>query len=295
MLESEMEDLLWAYPEKLLEPLKQFKRQARSAVGRADLVFEDRLGRLLVIEIKRGQLQRGAIAQVHDYFGMMKHQFPDKSVEMMVIAQTIPSERKLALDQYNIEYREIPEKRFREVASEMNYVFQSEQEKVEGSSRGIIVARGLESDETTEGASSKEPHAELLAVVNAYNLKAEPDLRVKDGSAHNYRQIVPPGWKTSQIHYEFYQSHGEIGAELHVAIRNDPRKVASIAGFLRPFAGRPVANGERELTWCQKERHSGKGCLAASFPLSSPPESVAAAMRDLISMTRSSVSEYFKN
>jgi RecB family endonuclease NucS len=59
MLESEMEDLLWAHPEKFLEPLKPFRRQPRSAVGRADLVFEDALGRLLVIEIKHGNFSVG--------------------------------------------------------------------------------------------------------------------------------------------------------------------------------------------------------------------------------------------
>jgi hypothetical protein len=140
MLESEMEDLLWRYPDKFLrEPLNQFRRQPRSAVGRADLVFEDRLERLLVVEIKRGQLQRGAIDQVHDYFGMMKHEFPNKSVEMMVIAQSIPSERKVALDRYNIEYREIPEKRFRDVALEMGYLFESEQGSTSGSGPRNVV------------------------------------------------------------------------------------------------------------------------------------------------------------
>jgi len=292
MLEKEMEDLLWAYPEKFLEPLKPFMRQARSAVGRADLVFEDQLGRLLVVEIKRGQLQRGAIAQVHDYFGMVKRQFPDKSVEMMVIAQTIPAERKIALEQYYIEHREIPEKRFRDVAAEVNYVFRSEQKTIENNAGNVLITSGTQSIEKRAlKASSKEPHAELAAVVNAYDLEAEHDLRVKDGSAVHYRQIVPTGWKTSQIHYEFYQSNGIIGAELHVAFRNDPQKVASIAEFLKAFAGRQVANGKGELTWCQVVRHSGRGCLAASFRESSQPETVAKAMLDLISMTRSGVSD----
>ena len=140
-------------------------------------------------------------------------------------------------------------------------------------------------------STSKAPRTVLIAVVNAYNLKAELGLRVRDGKNPAYRQIVPPGWETSRLHYEFYQACGRIGAELHLAFRREPLKVVSIAEFLKPFAGRAVANGERELTWCQ-ERHSGNGCLAASFPLSSSPEAVAAAMRDLISMTRSGVSEY---
>src|SRR3954466_4562177 len=113
MTEREMEDLLWAYPESFLhEPLKQFQRQSASAVGRADLIFEDRIGRLLVIELKRDTLERGAIMQLVDYYGALKRQFPDKPIELMVIAARIPLERRLACEQYDIMPMEIPHKRF---------------------------------------------------------------------------------------------------------------------------------------------------------------------------------------
>ena len=55
-------------------------------VGRTDLVFEDRHGRLLIVEVKRGKLPRGAIDQILDYFGMMKRKYPHRGVEMMVVA-----------------------------------------------------------------------------------------------------------------------------------------------------------------------------------------------------------------
>jgi RecB family endonuclease NucS len=82
--------------------------------------------RLLVLEIKRGKLPRGAIEQLHDYFGMLKRQFPTRPVEMMVVANTIPEERRLACEHLNIEPREISEKRFRDVAAEVGYTFRSE-------------------------------------------------------------------------------------------------------------------------------------------------------------------------
>ena len=44
----------------------------------------------------------------------------------MVVANLIPLERKSTLDRYHIEWREIPEQRFREVAAEKGYRFQSE-------------------------------------------------------------------------------------------------------------------------------------------------------------------------
>jgi hypothetical protein len=127
MMEREMEDLLWDHPEKLLgEQLSRFERQAGSGVGRADLIFIDRLGRFLVVEVKRGKLQRGAIDQLYDYYGVMKRRFPDKVVELMVVANQIPDERRLACDRWDIETREISDKRFRDVASEVGYTFASE-------------------------------------------------------------------------------------------------------------------------------------------------------------------------
>jgi hypothetical protein len=127
MTESEMEDLLWEHTEKLLdEKLTKFKRQQTSAVGRSDLIFKDSIGRFLVVEIKRGTLRRGAIPQLLDYYGMMKSRFPNEVVELMVIANEIPKERRLACEQYNIEPREISVKRFRDIANEVNYIFRSE-------------------------------------------------------------------------------------------------------------------------------------------------------------------------
>jgi len=127
MLEREMQDLIWQHPERFFhEPLTQFAWELSSEVGRADLVFEDQYGRLLIIEIKRGKLLRGAMGQLQDYFGMMKNKYPEKPVEMMVIAWTIPPERRLACESYDIECREISEKSFRTIAADCGYVFESE-------------------------------------------------------------------------------------------------------------------------------------------------------------------------
>jgi hypothetical protein len=127
MIEREMQELLWRYPERFLnEPLQQFAWEVSSAVGRADLVFEDRHGRLLIIEVERGKLPRGAIDQLLDYFGMMKLKFPEKPVEMMVVANVIPPERQLTCESREIECRSISEKVFREIAAEVGYTFSSE-------------------------------------------------------------------------------------------------------------------------------------------------------------------------
>ncbi len=133
MIEREMEDLLWEHPEKLLdEPLERFQRQPTSEVGRADLVFREKSGGLLVVELKHGTLPRGAIEQVNDYFGMVKLKSPDKPVEKMVVANRIPPERKLACENLDITAVEIPERRFRKVAEEVGYIFKSETTSTSG-------------------------------------------------------------------------------------------------------------------------------------------------------------------
>jgi hypothetical protein len=151
MTENEMEELLWNHSEKFLnEQLIQFKRQPQSAVGRADLVFTDRLGRILVIEIKKGILPRGAVPQLLDYFGMLKREFPDKSVELMVVANAIPPERVLSCLQHHIEPREISEKKFRDIAHEIGFEFSSEMAEKQTTaathdvprSQGSILRRG---------------------------------------------------------------------------------------------------------------------------------------------------------
>lgn len=127
MTEREMEDLVWEHPDKFLnEPLERFQRQPASTVGQPDLVFLDRIGRVLVIELKRGTLERGAVPQIVDYFGILKSRFPDKSVELMIIANSIPPERRVSCEQFHIEAVEIPQKKFRDVAEEIGYVFRSE-------------------------------------------------------------------------------------------------------------------------------------------------------------------------
>ena len=127
MTEREMEDLLWQHSEKFLnEKLKQFERQSGSPVGRHDISFIDSIDRIVVIEIKHGKLPRGAISQLIDYQGMYKARFPDRVVELMAVANNIPIERQLACENYDIDARQIPEKKFRDVAKEVGYVFRSE-------------------------------------------------------------------------------------------------------------------------------------------------------------------------
>lgn len=172
MIEKEMEDLLWSHPEKFFhESLTQFSRQQRSSIGRSDVIFTDRLGRLLVVELKKGKLGRDAIGQIVDYFGMIKKQFPKKPVELMLVANAIPDERKLACEQYNIEPREIPEKKFRDVAEEVGYRFESEN-RDSPDSVPIAPARArMVSLDARPSSNAQPPDHELSGEVNRDELE----------------------------------------------------------------------------------------------------------------------------
>jgi hypothetical protein len=129
MTEREMEDLLYHHPDLLLgEPLKPVARQRSSPVGRADLIFEHPNGYRLVVEVKAGVAPRGVGDQLHDYWGAEKAAYPDTPIEMMVVANEIPRERRLYLEKRDIDAKEIPQKKFRDVAARVGYIFTSEQQ-----------------------------------------------------------------------------------------------------------------------------------------------------------------------
>jgi hypothetical protein len=127
MTELEMEDLLCDHPEFFFsESLKPFGRQLSSSVSRADLVFVDSLNRLLVVELKKGTFPRQGVSQLLDHLGGVKNKYPGRDVEGVAVANRIPAERKDTLARYDIDWLEIPDRHFREVAAEKGYIFQSE-------------------------------------------------------------------------------------------------------------------------------------------------------------------------
>ena len=104
MTERDMENLLWQYPEKFFnEPLKRFVRQPTTRVGRADLVFIDERGALLVMELKRGRLKRQVMTQMVDYESHYALGCPDQTVRMMAVANEILSESQHGLKRLGYE------------------------------------------------------------------------------------------------------------------------------------------------------------------------------------------------
>jgi predicted RNA-binding protein with PUA-like domain len=73
--------------------------------------------------VKRGILSREASGQIIEYYGLLKSQFPDRSIELILCANTIPHERKTFLENFGIECKEISVSRIIEVADKYHYSF----------------------------------------------------------------------------------------------------------------------------------------------------------------------------
>ena len=66
-LEADLEDWVAGQPSLLLEGLQVVGRQLHVDAGYIDLLCLDATGRWVIVELKRGQLYRGAIVQAIDY------------------------------------------------------------------------------------------------------------------------------------------------------------------------------------------------------------------------------------
>ncbi len=65
--EDQLEQVITRRPELLMEDLKLIGRQTETAGGPLDLLGVDEDGRLVIFELKRGELTRQAVAQIIDY------------------------------------------------------------------------------------------------------------------------------------------------------------------------------------------------------------------------------------
>ncbi len=96
---------------------------------RIDILFEDKLNRHIIVEIKRGLLTREAPGQVMEYYGLLKGEEQERSYELILCANVIPPERTTYLENSGIGCKAVPAQRIREVAAKYNYSFIDDQPK----------------------------------------------------------------------------------------------------------------------------------------------------------------------
>jgi hypothetical protein len=112
--EKDMEDLIAENPDKYLGEtgLSLLARQFCIGSFRVDLLFRDRHGGKLIVEIQRGTLDRNHMFKVFDYCDEYRERNPREFVEPLLVANIIPHERKRRLSSRGIPFREIPEEAF---------------------------------------------------------------------------------------------------------------------------------------------------------------------------------------
>jgi RecB family endonuclease NucS len=118
MLERQMEDLIAAYPEEFF-PGKGFELRGRQGylaeVGRYDLRFEDRYGTKILMELKAVTAKFEHASQLAKYKDELRLR-GETRILMWLVAPHLPHSVREQLDALGIEYTEIHEAQFRQVA-----------------------------------------------------------------------------------------------------------------------------------------------------------------------------------
>lgn len=125
MLEKDIENLIAQYPDMIF-PNAGFRligQQIRLGRCFADILFEDKYKRKIIVEVKRGILSRDASGQVMEYYGLLKMESPDSFVELILCANIIPPERKKFLETIGIECKELGINYLNQLADQVNYQF----------------------------------------------------------------------------------------------------------------------------------------------------------------------------
>jgi len=114
LTEKDMEDAIARDPKRYLgeDGLELIERQYRIGGYIFDLLFKDRHGAKLIVEIQRGTLDRAHTYKILDYYDGFREKHPNEFIELMVLANRIPQERKKRLHSWGVEFREIPESDF---------------------------------------------------------------------------------------------------------------------------------------------------------------------------------------
>ncbi len=285
-------------------------RQVDLEAGRLDLLFVDSTGLPIAIEVKLGlsdDARRKVVAQAIDYLSSLTEltvEELDKAVDGKLeaalerLANDDEEEFDRLWDCVGINLRagkarlvvaldDAPaslERIFRFLARNSSLDVQLLTLQRYKSALGDVVVPQMRVNPATERrptghSRSSESAQELLAVFEAYNASAPPESQAV-GNASNYRAVRLDG----RGHYIFYQT------KAYIAVKVQGFADPPVQELLKSFAGKSVANARVTLNW-ENGGYLGRGQLQAKFPVETPPETVAQAMRDLIALTQAPVTE----
>lgn len=106
MDERTFEDIICKYPDLIEDKLSLKGRQVVVKGKRVDVLFEDRHGQKLIVEIKKGTVRRDDVAQLLDYEGYFVSP-DDPNVRVMLVGNRVPENLRRSLDHHGFEWREL--------------------------------------------------------------------------------------------------------------------------------------------------------------------------------------------
>ena len=106
MNESQFEDIVTKYPNLIEDGLSLMGRQVRINGKYIDILFKDRLGQKLIVELKKGSILRKHIGQLLDYEGFLLSP-DDPTIRVMLVGNRVPNNLRRALDHHGFEWKEL--------------------------------------------------------------------------------------------------------------------------------------------------------------------------------------------
>jgi hypothetical protein len=106
--EKDMENAIANDPERFLrrKGLKLIKQQHRIGNHQFDVLFENKHGEILIVEVQKGTLDRNHMFKIIEYSIRYRNKNPLKKVNVIIVANVIPRERRQFLDEVGVSYLE---------------------------------------------------------------------------------------------------------------------------------------------------------------------------------------------
>src|SRR3989337_298916 len=123
MQEKDMENLIAQHPDEFFpnEGFKLVSQQYNIGGRRIDILFEDKHSRKVIVEVKRGILTREASGQIIEYYGLLKEKYSDSPIELVLVANNVPPERRTFLENVGISCVQLSYSSLLYLAKQYNY------------------------------------------------------------------------------------------------------------------------------------------------------------------------------
>jgi hypothetical protein len=106
--ERDFEKILARHPILIEDGLTLLGRQVSVGSLRVDLLFRDRFGDILIVELKKGVIRREHVGQIMEYSGSL---YDGKPVRLMLVGSRVPPSFQRSLEYHGIEWRELSEEK----------------------------------------------------------------------------------------------------------------------------------------------------------------------------------------